>query len=112
MRPLEDPGLRGHAWKQAKKTAKMHLSAGGFLTDTPPEQPIPEQWGGASIAPHPPGAYWPDCLSRNADWSLVPDRVQAGCSPLTSPQRKRTGRRCGASGPQAGLGSAAGQQGD
>ena len=27
----------------------MHLRAGGFLTDTPPEQPIPEQWGGASI---------------------------------------------------------------
>ena len=26
------------------------LRNGGFLTDTPPEQPIPEWWGGASIA--------------------------------------------------------------
>ncbi|XDB53565.1 hypothetical protein AB1E18_007081 [Capra hircus] len=74
----------------------MHLSAGGFLTDTPPEQPIPEQWGGASIAPHPPGAYWPDCLSRNADWSLVPDRPDGfkfqGTLALSTPMAMKLNR--------------------
>ena len=39
---------------------------------------------GLHRAPLPPGAYWPDCLGRKADWSLVPDRVQAGCSSLSA----------------------------
>ena len=30
----------------------MHLYAGGFLTEMPPEQPIPERLGGASFSLH------------------------------------------------------------
>ena len=67
---------------------------------------------GLNLTPHPPSAYWPDCLSRKADWSLVPDRVQAGCWPFTSPQRGRTGSLRATSAPLAGLGSIAGQRGD
>ena len=32
--------------------AKMRLCAGGFLTETAPEQPIPERLGGASFSLH------------------------------------------------------------
>ena len=38
--------------KKKKKKSKVRLRTGGFLADTPSEQPIPEQLGGASFSRH------------------------------------------------------------
>ena len=39
--------------KKNQKRSKMRLLTGGFLADTPSEQPIPKQLGGASFSLHP-----------------------------------------------------------